>query len=351
MDGIHYHDLRLLHLLWVLPLLVLFYIYVGHAKRAALERFAEAGMISKLNLSVSPVRQRLKAVLFAAGLIFIVIAMTRPAWNPIAQKVERRGRDVIFILDCSRSMLAEDLKPNRLERAKIAIDDVLAELQGDRVGLILFAGTSVVKCPLTLDYGFFRMALKEVSVTSVTRGGTMIGDAIRKALDEGFDDLEKKYKDIILITDGGDQGSFPEQAAEKAGERGVRILAVGLGDDVRGELIPVTDKQGRRSFVKDGGDFHRSHLDATTLRKVVNQSRGGKYFGVGTGTIDLGQVYRELIASAEKREVESMILTRFEEKFQWFLALALILLALEAVQSERKVRGGAHRGGNKGGPS
>ena len=340
---IHFHDLRLLHLLWVVPVLVLFFIYVGHTKRLALERFAEAGIISRLNLSVSRARQRLKAVLLLVTVILIVAALTRPAWTPVAERVERRGRDVIFLLDCSRSMLAEDLKPNRLERAKIAINDVLAELQGDRVGLILFAGSTVVKCPLTLDYGFFRMALKNVSVESVARGGTMIGDAIRKALDEGFDDLEKKYKDIILITDGEDQGSFPEQAAEKAGERGVRIIAVGLGDETRGELIPVTDKSGRRSFVKDGGDFHRSHLDATTLRKVVNQSRGGKYFGVGTGTIDLGQVYWELVASAEKREVESMILTRYDEKFQWFLGAALLLLALEAFQSERRVRAGRRR--------
>jgi Ca-activated chloride channel family protein len=233
-------------------------------------------------------------------------------------------------------MLAEDLAPNRLERAKLAIADAVERLQGDRVGLVAFAGTAAVKCPLTHDYGFFRMMLEDVSVGSISRGGTMIGDAIRKTLDEVFDDQEKQFKDLILITDGEDHDSFPVQAAEAAGERGVRILAIGLGDENEGRRIPITDANGRKTFLKYQGREVWSRLDADTLRKMVNATPGGKYLNVSTGTLDLGDVYQKLIASAEKKELESKTIKRYEEKYQIFLSIGLILLCLEIMVSERK---------------
>jgi len=166
----------------------------------------------------------------------------------------------------------------------------------------------------------------------------MIGDAIRKVLDEMFDDREKKFKDIILITDGEDHDSFPVKAAEQVGSRGVRIIAVGLGDENQGKRIPVADQHGTRTFLKYNGQEIWSRLDAKSLRAMATATPGGKYLNVATGAIDLGNVYQELVASAEKKDLESRTIKRYEEKFQIFIALAFAALALETLITERRKR-------------
>ena len=338
-SGVRLENIGLLHLLWLIPVLIGLFIFAAQRRRDTLRRFVEAGLLGRLNVSASRLRRRWKAAFMLTAVCLIVLAATRPGWNPKPRNIERRGRDVVFILDVSRSMLAEDLAPNRLERAKLAILDALERLQGDRVALVIFAGASVVRCPLTLDYGFFRMMLTDVKTGSVTRGGTMIGDAIRKTLDEVFDDQEKEYKDVVLITDGEDHDSFPEEAAKQAGARGIRLIAVGLGNENEGKRIPITGEDGRRTFLKHDGQEVWSKLDADTLRKMVNATPGGKYLNVATGTIDLGDVYEKLIAAAEKKELESRTIQRYEEKFQIFLGLAFVLLCVETLVPERK-RGG-----------
>jgi Ca-activated chloride channel family protein len=200
MSAARLYNTEMLLLLWAVPILIAVFVYAAHKRRQALERFAETNLLPLINTSISYAGRRWKAGLVIAAFIFCILGAARPAWNPVPKKLERRGRDVVFILDVSKSMLAEDLIPSRLERAKLSILDCVEKLRGDRVGLIVFAGNALVKCPLTLDYGFFRMMLEDISTDSVTRGGTMIGDAIRKSLDEVFDNQEKQYKDIILIT-------------------------------------------------------------------------------------------------------------------------------------------------------
>ena len=336
MSGIRLHTVEMFYLLWLSPVLVGITIYAAQKRWHALRLFVEAGLLKQLNISSSATRRRWKAAVVIVAFALIVFGLARPGWNPKPKKIERQGRDVVFILDVSKSMLAEDLVPNRLERAKLAIRDCVDRLQGDRVGLIAFAGTAAVKCPLTLDYGFFRMMLETISTDSISRGGTQIGDAMRKALDEVFDDQEKKYKDLVLITDGEDHDSFPVEAAQKAGDRGMRLIGIGLGDENEGRRIPVTDESGRKVFLKYQGEEIWSKLDGDTLRKMVNATPGGKYLNVATGTIDLGEVYTRLIASAEKRELESKTVKRYEEKFQIFLAFAFFLLCLEVVTGERQ---------------
>ena len=232
-------------------------------------------------------------------------------------------------------MLAEDLRPNRMERAKLAISDAVRKLEGDRVGLVVFAGTSAVKCPLTLDYGFFRMMLDEVSTDSIARGGTLIGDALRKVVDDVLDDQLKEYKDVILITDGEDHDSFPVEAAKAAGQSGVRLIAIGLGDENEGRRIPITGDLGQKTYLKYDGQEVRSKLDADSLRKMVNATPGGKYLNVATGAIDLGKVYQDLIAGAQKRDLESKTIKRYQERFQLFLGVALVLLCCEMFLSDR----------------
>jgi Ca-activated chloride channel family protein len=332
----HLGDVKMLYLLWLLPALALLYAWAAARRRAALRRFVDDEILERIGLSQNRPARAWKAALFVAAFSLVAFATARPAWNPKPQTIERRGRDVMILLDVSKSMLAEDLAPNRLERAKIAIKDMVERLQGDRVGLIAYAGTAVLKVPLTTDYGFFSLVLDDIGVESVSRGGTKIGDAVRKTLDEGFDNEEKKYKDIILITDGEDHDSFPVEAAEEAAQKGVRIIAIGLGDENEGRRIPLTDERGNRYYLTYNGQEVWSRLDAATLRRMANATPGGKYLNVATGAIDLGDVYLKLIASEEKREIETKTMQLYEEKFQIFLAMALLMLVAETFVGERR---------------
>lgn len=326
------------HWLWLLPALAALWVWAAGKRKEGLRRLIAAGILPRIGTGVSFARRRWKEGLLAGAVFFLVLALARPGWNPKPAPVERRGRDVVFLVDVSRSMLAEDLIPNRLERAKLAILDTVERLQGDRVGLVVFAGTAVVKCPLTVDYGFFRMMLEEISPQSVSRGGTLIGDALRKVLTEVFDGQVKQYRDVVLITDGEDHESFPDAAAEKAGEMGVRLIIVGLGDETEGRRIPITDAEGRKSFLSYNGQEVWSKLDGATLRKMALATPGGRYLNVATGTIDLGQVYLDLIASAEKKDLEAQTVTRYDEKFQVFLLLAMLMAGVERIISDRVKR-------------
>jgi len=330
-----------LWLLFVVPVILLpAYAWCFWQKVRALRILADSEMLKKINNTVSIKKQIFKSLLLLAAFISIVVALTEPKWNPQVEKIKRRGRDICILLDTSRSMLAEDIKPSRLERSKIAISDLLETLVGDRVAIVTFAGNSVVKCPLTQDYAFVRMVLADISVESTSRGGTMIGDAIRKATEEVFDRQSRQFKDIILITDGEEHEgyeSFPVQAAEKAAAEGIRIIAIGLGDENEGSRIPITGPNGEKTFLKYNGQEVWTKLGADLLRNIVYVTDGGKFLSVGPGTtLDLGQIYQNLIASAEKRQLESTTMLTYSEKFQIFVALALILLISEAFINERR---------------
>ena len=164
----------------------------------------------------------------------------------------------------------------------------------------------------------------------------MIGDALRTVLRDVLDNQEREFKDVILITDGEDHESYPVEAAKAVGDKGVRLIVIGLGDEKEGQRIPIRDEQGRKTFLKYQGQEVWTKLDADTLRAMVKATPGGRYLPVATGTINLGEVYQEFIASAEKKEQESKVTEQYEEKFQIFLAVALSLLTLEGLLRERK---------------
>lgn len=327
-----------LWLLFLVPLaLVPAYVWCFWRKARTLRILASNEMLAKINNTVSLKKQMFKAGLLIASFASIVVALTEPKWNPQPQQIKRKGRDVVILLDTSRSMLAEDVTPNRLERSRIAISDLLEVLKGDRIAIITFAGVATVKCPLTQDYAFVRMALADISTESTSRGGTQLGDAIRKACEEVFDKQSREFKDLILITDGEDHDSFPVQAAQKAAEEGVRIIAIGLGDDATGSRIPITGPDGQKTFLKYQGQEVWSKLDSDTLREVAYATEGGKYLSVSPGTtLDLGRIYEDLIASAQGRELESMTMMKYDEKFQVFVALAIGLLVCEVLIGERR---------------
>jgi len=329
---------KALWLLFIVPtVLAPVYMWCFWRKASALKVLASVEMLKKINVAVSLKRQILKALLLLCAFVVIVIALTEPKWNPKPLEIKTRGRDIVILLDTSRSMLAEDIKPSRLERAKIAISDLLEKLRGDRIAIVTFAGNSTVKCPLTQDYAFVRMALADITTESTSRGGTAIGDAIRKVTDEVFDKQAREYKDLILITDGEDHDSFPIEAAQKAATDGVRIIAIGLGDENEGSRIPITGPDGRTTFLKYQGQEVWSKLDADMLRKVAYATPGGKYISVEPGTtLDLGQIYEQLVASAQNRQLESATMITYDERFQVFIAVGILLLICEVLISERR---------------
>jgi Ca-activated chloride channel family protein len=330
-----------LNWLLVLPLAALLLLHAARARGRALRRLVSTSLVREFAGESSRRKTLTKALLALGAVALIVIALARPAWNPQPQPVTRSGRDIVFLLDVSRSMLAEDLQPNRLERAKLAIRDLVASLDGDRVALVAFAGRPVVKCPLTTDYGFFRLALEEVDVESVARGGSMIGDAIRLALSDAFDEQQAQYRDLVLITDGEDHGSFPVEAAGKARQMGVRLIAIGLGDDEMGSIVPVPDGRGGTEPLTYEGDIVRSRLDGALLRETALASADGRYLHVATGNINLDRVYAELVRQAEQRQIEAEEIMRYDEHYQLFLSAALALLAAEMCLGDRARRGAA----------
>jgi Ca-activated chloride channel family protein len=333
--NLHFAALGMLHLLWVVPAAGLLLWLSGRGARAALTRFtALQGRLALLDR-----RRRLaRQLLVLLALLAVAVALLRPGWNPQPMVVRQEGRDVVFAVDVSRSMLAEDLAPNRLERAKLAILDALPALQGDRVAVVAFAGEAAVVCPLTRDYGFFKWAVEGLSPASVEAQGTLIGDAIRKIATDVFDPREKRFKDLILISDGEDQGSYPEVAASVAGEQGVRILAIGLGNEAKGSRIPVDGSGPQRTYLSANGAEVWTRLQPLTLRKMALATTGGRYLHAATGTFDLGALYRGLIEGEKGRDFGPVEITRYQEKFQVFRLAALLLLAAESLLPERPRR-------------
>ncbi len=327
---------QVLWYLWILPALLGIVGYSFWRKRTLLGAFAEARLLRSLNRQVSAGRQFSRAGLILLAVALIIVALTQPGWNKQPQTVQRKGRDLVVLLDVSRSMLAEDIKPNRLERVKLDLLDLIDNLRGDRIGLIAFAGTGVIKCPLTQDYGFAKIALSEITTDSVAVGGTKIGDAIRDAVGKVFDDQERDFKDILLFTDGEDHDSFPVEAAQKAAQKGIRIFVIGIGDEKAGSLIPVTE-DGRQTYQKYQGELVRSKLNASLLREIALATPGGHYLNVAAGsTYDLVEFYKSLIAAADRKMLEAATVWRYEEKYQIFLGMALMFLLIEMLIGERK---------------
>lgn len=333
-----------LHALWLAPAVSLALLWSARAGAAALRRFASPEQAAALLQGVSPSRRLVKRGLLAAGVALLALALSRPQVNPRPTEVERRGRDVVFLVDVSRSMLARDVAPSRLERAKLWIGDVVGALGSDRVGLVAFAGAASVRCPLTLDRGFFRLALEELDTDAAPRGGTLIGDAVRRTIEDVFDlgdtdpgelpPSDAGTRDIILITDGDDQDSFPVAAAERAGRLGVRIIALSVGSEGDGALVP--EAPDARGYVTFGGQQVRSRVNPNTLRQIALATPGGVFIPVGTGDIDLAAEYRKLVGAADRARVGSSTVTEHDELFAFFLIAAITVLTAEALITDRR---------------
>lgn len=326
-----------LHLLWIVPALCVLYAYAFGRKRQALAAFMALDLAPRLVPHLSRVRQWLKALCMLGAVVCFILALMQPQWGRRWQDIPRRGRDLMILLDVSRSMLVTDVAPSRLQRAKIDIQDLVQRLQregGHRLGLVAFAGRASLQCPLTLDYAFFLQKLRDVNPDTVGQGGTLIGDAIRQAL-HGFGTLEDNYKDIILITDGEDHDSFPLEAAQAAAEQQVNIYTIGIGNPATGSRIPLQHPEGEQTYVRYQGQEVRSRMQESLLLDIA-QRTGGAYVPAGTRAIELDRIYAEFIAPKARRDIDTTARERFVHRFQWFILAALLLLAAERLVRERK---------------
>ena len=326
-------DPSYLHFLWLMVPFLFFMVWGLKKKKQLTANFCGNPLLSRLVHPGVEKAQRKKAIFIVLAIIFILLALTRPRWGYHWEDLHQQGVDVIVALDVSNSMLAEDIKPNRLERAKRKISDLLNMLEGDRIGLVAFAGTSFVQCPLTLDYAAARIFLSAIDTQLIPVQGTAIGNAITTSA-KAFRTQDKKSKALILITDGEDQTGKALSAAKSAKDQGVKIYTIGIGGEIGAPLPNPSDKGGFRK--NQQGEVILSKLDEITLQKIALET-GGSYVRSVTGDIDLKTIYKDQIkAHIEKKELKSERRKIWQERFQWFIFIGLFFLVIETCIAERK---------------
>lgn len=327
MSDFRFADPQFVHALWGVAVLAL--ALIALERRAANQFRALVSGVLQAQLVTGPTagQRYLRHGFLILACIFTVLALMRPQWGSEFVKSPRASAELMIALDVSRSMLAEDVAPNRLERAKSEIRDLLEFLIGDRVGLIAFAGRASVLAPMTPDFGFIRLVLDSVGPNSVGRGGTRLEEPIRKAI-AGFKATGDVARVLLLITDGEDQDSFPIEAAKEAALRGVRIIAIGFGSE-SGSEIPITDPEtGARMLLRDSeGEIVRTRLDGDTLREIALLT-DGVYVPAGVGALDLESIYTQHIAGLMRAEIDDEGRVIRGEGFQWFVLAAIICLVI-----------------------
>ena len=322
-------------LLFVLvAVLGIFFFWAIARKKKLLNLFGDLPLIMKNAPFISFVRQRTKAILLLTGLCFLVIALARLQFGTHLEKLKREGLDIVVALDVSTSMLARDMKPDRLTKAKQELQGIIDRLKGDRIGIVAFAGEAFTQCPLTLDYASARLLLNSLSTNSVSVQGTSLAQAIERA-NRMYEKETKKYKILLLLTDGEDHSEIAERAATAARQEGIKIYTVGIGNP-NGEPIPVVDRNNNQvGYKKDeNGEVIVSKLNEEILHKI-SMATGGKYFKATAGELELDAIFDE-ISSIEKKELEGTLVTRYDDRFQWPLLLALLFIIGEFFMSEKK---------------
>ena len=327
MNDLHFAEPDFVQAFWVVAGLIGLLFFLENRGGRLLGEFVSPSMQSQTIHQIPSARKRLGLVAMAVALCALVLALMRPQWGFELIQSQASGAEIMIALDVSRSMMAEDVVPNRLERAKAEIRDLLPYLEGDQVGLIAFAGRASVLCPLTPDFGFLRLVLDQVGPESAGRGGTRLEEPIREAT-AGFGDTGDLARVILLITDGEDLDSFPVDAARDAAERGISILAIGFGDEVGSEIIITDPVSGARQVLLDAdGRPVISRLDGAQLREIAMVGQGA-YIPAGTGLLDLESIFKAHIQPLMRAEGGQTSRTVQQEGFQWALGVAWLALII-----------------------
>ncbi len=333
-------------LLLALPILAGLLVLSFRRRRRALEAFGDLSLMDRLASSVSTEKRVIKAALVMLAAMFLVLALARPQWGTKLETVRRRGVDVIVAVDTSLSMLAEDVKPNRLTQARAAISSLIQMLQGDRVGLVAFAGAAYVACPLTLDYNAAEMFVDVLDTDLIPVRGTAIAEAIRTSM-RAFQSKDRRYKVLILITDGEDHEGDVEAAARDAAAEGVVIYTVGVGGTA-GEPIPLRNTRGEITGYKEDRERRKvtSRLGEGALESIASIT-GGKYFRSSAEGPELRRIYEE-VSGMDQKSLSARLQTTYEERYVIPLGVALALLMLEASIGDRKGRKAAQASRERG---
>ena len=328
---------QILYGLWLAAVLSFFFHGALKYRKKVLTRFVQEHLVEELARNFSQKREILKDFFLLGVFIFSFLALARPQWGFEWQEIKRQAIDILVAVDTSKSMLTQDVKPNRLERTKLAVHDLLKQLKGDRIGLAAFAGEAFLLCPLTVDYSGFLLSLNELDVDNVPRGGTNLEKAIEEIIKD-FDKTPGSYKAAVIITDGDNLEGDPLKAARKAQEKGIKIYTIGVGTK-EGELIQMENEKGEREFLKDPeGNFVKSRLNEQLLEKIALTS-GGLYVKSTGAQFGLDIIYNQELSRFKKREIESKIEKKYFERFQYPLTIAVILLTLETCLTTRLRKG------------
>jgi Ca-activated chloride channel family protein len=325
-------------ILWLLlvlpPALVLFFWWASRQRQKLLVQFIEARLLSQLTVGISPTRQKIRFGCLVSAVVLLVITLARPQHGFDLQEVEQRGLDIVVAVDTSKSMLATDIVPNRLARARLAALELMQKAGTDRMGLVAFAGDAFLECPLTIDNTAFQQCVQALDVNAIPQGGTAIAAAIKTALTafkEG-----NHYKVLVLFTDGEDNDTGTLEAAQDAAKAGLKIFTIGIGT-AAGDLLRVTDANGNSDYVRDEqGNVVKSHLNEGLLQQIAGAT-GGFYLPMrGANTIDT--LYERGLAPLPKSEGKERLVRRYHEQFHWPLAAAMLLLLAEMILPERKLK-------------
>ena len=317
----------------ILPLLVLLYAQAERGSAIKLREFVSPRLLSQLAGNVDRVRRAIRFALVLLALALAILALAKPRWGYTYEDVKRRGLDLLFAIDTSRSMLSNDVAPNRLERVKLAAQDLITELQGDRAGLIAFTGRAFLQAPLTIDYDAAVESINDLDTKTIPEGGTNISEAIALAT-QTFGKSAIGNRALIIFTDGEELSGDAVNEAKKAADAGVKIFTVGVGT-AQGSLIPV-EGQSEAGFVKDArGQVVKSKLDENRLREIA-QATGGMYFHLESGPQTMRQLYADGLSKLKTAEIDARLSSRPIERYEWPLAGAIVALIASLFINDRK---------------
>lgn len=328
-----FENIHILYLLLINILIVIFFLFTRYIDKRNLKKFCDANLLPFLNEKSSIFKKYFKLILILFAFSSMVVGLANPQLGTKLIEAKREGIDIVIALDISNSMLAEDVKPNRLERAKQVISKIIDNAKGDRIGLIVFAGYSYPQLPLTTDYSAIKMILNAVNPSIIPTQGTDIASAIELAI-KSYNVNAEKEKVLIIITDGEYHEQDPIDITKEAVKNNFRIYTIGFGS-LEGAPIPIVQGQGISGFMKNAeGEFILTKLDAETLEKIASYGNG-KFFYASSGDINVEKLMNEF-SSIQKEEFSSKIYSDFENQFQYLFILAFVLLLLETILSENK---------------
>ena len=331
---LRYDNIEFLYLLALIPILIIGVILYSKWQKKSILKFGDIALVNQLMQSHSIFRKRIKNMLFVLAILFLIIGLSNPQVGTKMEEVKREGVDLMIAIDLSYSMMAQDIKPNRLERAKQAISRLIDKLEGDRIGLVVFAGEAYVQLPITTDYSAAKLFLSTVNTSIIPTQGTKIGNAI-DLCSKSFDKENTQSKAIIIITDGETHDEEAIESATKARKEGIYIHTLGMGL-TKGGPIPIYNKYGSTSeFRKDReGNVIITKLNESMLKEIALAGEG-TYVRANNSKSGLSSLFEE-INKMEKKEIGTMVFTNFKDRFQIFIGISLVLLILNLFFLERK---------------